>query len=75
MKKIAIVVLCLFLCSNTAFALRCGNNVISVGDLKNEVRVNCGEPISKEVIGYIDRIESETNEGDFEFIFNLFHKA
>ncbi|MCP3940193.1 MAG: DUF2845 domain-containing protein [Desulfobacteraceae bacterium] len=63
MKRIIICIFCLLISTNTAFALRCGNNLISVGDLKNKVRVNCGEPISKEVIGYIDRVESETTNG------------
>ena len=64
MKKIIICILCLWISANTAFALRCGNNLISVGDLKNEVRINCGDPISKEIIGYIDRVESETLNGE-----------
>ncbi len=64
MKKIIIYILCLFLFTNTAYALRCGNNLILVGNLKNEVWVKCGKPISKETIGYIDRIESETTDGE-----------
>ena len=52
----------LFFVTNTAIALtslRFGNELISIGDLKQQVRVKCGEPISKETIGYIDRVESE----------------
>lgn len=44
---------------DTAYALRCGNSLIAVGDLKNEVRLKCGEPYSRDVIGYIDHVESE----------------
>ena len=35
-------------------ALRCGNDLANVGDLKQKVLLACGEPVSKEVIGYID---------------------
>lgn len=63
MKRIPVicmVLLFLFISANTVFALRCGDNLVSVGDLKNEVQLKCGEPKSREVIGYIDRVESET---------------
>jgi hypothetical protein len=63
MKKTIIALLCIVAHAGTAFALRCGNELISVGDLKNEVRVACGEPISKEIIGYVDHVVSETNDG------------
>jgi hypothetical protein len=43
-----------------SFALRCGNNLISIGDLKPQVLLNCGEPKSKEVIGYVDRMDNGT---------------
>lgn len=45
----------LFLVPQLSFALRCGSDLASIGDLKNEVRLACGEPFSKEVIGYIDQ--------------------
>ena len=35
-------------------ALRCGDDLANVGDLKQKVLLACGEPVSKEVIGYID---------------------
>ncbi|MBW1753530.1 MAG: DUF2845 domain-containing protein [Deltaproteobacteria bacterium] len=60
---ISMMMLSLFLTTNTAFALRCGNDLISIGDLKNEVLVKCGEPFSREIIGYIDRVESEYTDG------------
>lgn len=51
------------LTANIAFALRCGNRLISIGDLKNEVLLKCGEPFSKEIIGYMDLVESESING------------
>lgn len=63
-KRLAIIFCFVIMTANSAYALRCGNNLISVGDLKNTVRINCGEPVSKEVIGYIDHVESETKNGD-----------
>lgn len=38
-----------------SFALRCGSQLASVGDLKHAVLMTCGEPLSKEIIGYIDQ--------------------
>lgn len=32
----------------------------SLGNLKHEVRLSCGEPEQTEIIGYIDQIQSET---------------
>ena len=60
MKKLFAIIFLLFFGANTAFAVRCGNNLVSIGDLKNEVLINCGEPFSREIIGYIDQIETET---------------
>jgi hypothetical protein len=38
----------------------CGNGKsASLGDLKQEVRLECGEPERTEVIGYIDKMENE----------------
>ena len=34
-----------------AFALRCGNNIVDVGDSKIEVLAKCGEPTLKEEVG------------------------
>jgi hypothetical protein len=48
---------------NTSFALRCGSDVVDVGDLKIEVQVSCGQPFSKESIGYIDQLRY-TDQGD-----------
>lgn len=61
MKKIlcAAVILAL-LPAASAFALRCGLELAQAGDLKHQVRTACGEPVSHEVIGYID----EERNGD-----------
>ncbi len=40
------------LISPACFALRCGTDLIEKGDLKIQVEEKCGEPISKEVIGF-----------------------
>jgi hypothetical protein len=55
----AVVLSCFLITTTIAHALRCGSNLISLGDLKNEVRVKCGEPKSTEIIGYIDHVENE----------------
>ncbi len=44
-----------FIFPNTSFALRCGSQLASIGDLKHEVLLACGTPYSKEIIGYIDQ--------------------
>ena len=38
-----------------SLALRCGNDLASIGDLKHEVLLACGDPDMREVIGYIDQ--------------------
>ena len=40
------------LSSTTAFAFRCGHDLVEVGDFKYKVLRSCGEPISKEVVAY-----------------------
>ncbi|SCX75213.1 DUF2845 domain-containing protein [Desulfoluna spongiiphila] len=63
LKRIIIALCFILMASAPAFALRYGNNTISVGDSKGAVRMICGEPVSKEILGYIDRVESEKNNG------------
>lgn len=70
MYKIIILlsaVVALFIIPQSSFALRCGNNLASVGDLKNEVLIACGSPFSKEVIGYID----QERDGDRIRVMNI----
>ncbi|WP_231701949.1 DUF2845 domain-containing protein [Halopseudomonas sabulinigri] len=43
--------------SMNAYALRCGTNLVDEGDLKIKVLQACGEPVSREVIGYVDRLQ------------------
>lgn len=38
--------------ANPAFGLRCGNELVGVGDYKFEVLDKCDEPHSKEIVGY-----------------------
>lgn len=62
MNKIkSLVMLSLFILFtvSTATALQYGNELISEGDLKSRVLMICGEPLSRDVIGYIDHVESE----------------
>ena len=56
---LSMVIIVLFLTANTANALRWGNDLASVGDLKIQVLKACGKPVSREIIGYIDHVESE----------------
>jgi hypothetical protein len=49
-----------FILPTASQALRCGSDLIDVGDLKHEVLVKCGTPISREEIGYIDQMTRGT---------------
>jgi hypothetical protein len=49
MKNIAIWILVLNICClNTAFAMKCGHNLVIEGDYKSEVIAKCGDPESIE---------------------------
>lgn len=50
-RRLALLLLCTAL-PLTAQALRCGTHLIQEGDLALQVRDNCGDPISEELIGY-----------------------
>jgi hypothetical protein len=54
MKKVVLIggVLIVFLTTGSAFAFKCGTNLVKTGDKTFEVIKKCGEPISKEVVGY-----------------------
>lgn len=45
-----------------SLALRCGSDLVEVGDLKIKVQLACGEPFSKESVGYIDQIRYTVQE-------------
>ena len=55
-KYVFIAITILIFLPTTSFALRCGSKLVEVGDLKVEVELACGEPLSKEVIGYVDQV-------------------
>ena len=62
MKKFRLILLIVFtslLFPISVTALQFGNELINVGDMKSKIYTSCGEPIIKEIIGYIDHIESE----------------
>ncbi len=50
----------------TSFALRCGSDLAEIGDLKIEVKLACGEPLSKEVIGYVDQVRYKVEKSYYE---------
>lgn len=41
-----------FSAASTAWALRCDNGLVDVGNSHFEVLKTCGAPVSKEVVGY-----------------------
>ena len=47
----AVLVCIAVIAANPALALRCGNNIVDVGDSKIEVLSKCGEPALKEEVG------------------------
>jgi hypothetical protein len=50
-----LLVLALVMLASQAFAadtLRCGSQLISVGDRSSEVLHKCGEPVSRDLLGY-----------------------
>ncbi|MEH6565794.1 MAG: DUF2845 domain-containing protein [Halopseudomonas sp.] len=53
----ACLALTALLSSMNVYALRCGSNLVDEGDLKFKVLQSCGEPVSREVIGYVDRLQ------------------
>lgn len=63
---IVILTLIFLFCSlnalNAAQSIRCGNDLVSIGDFSFRVNEKCGEPISKEVIGYTIK----NNEREFK---------
>ena len=42
----------ILIAATSAFAFRCGNRLVQVGDKTFEIIQKCGEPISKESVGY-----------------------
>jgi hypothetical protein len=54
MKKIlsTLIMVVVFFVTGSANALRCGSDLVNVGDFKYEVLERCGEPNSKEIVGF-----------------------
>ena len=50
-KSVMYLLIFLFLLTSTAYAFRCGNGLVRIGDTKYEVISLCGEPVAKEFIG------------------------
>jgi hypothetical protein len=64
MKRVLGAVILLFLMTTEAFALRCGNKLVDIGDRKIEVLEKCGKPVfvenwQEEVIVYRGRLERQ----------------
>jgi|SRR5512134_430668 hypothetical protein len=53
---------CTFLLPSISLAMRCGNNLVDVGDTKIEVLSKCGEPTLKEDIGEDTTIENDSRD-------------
>jgi len=58
----AVLVCIVFVAASPALALRCGNNLVDVGDTKIEVLAKCGEPALKEEVGEDFTRESDSRE-------------
>jgi hypothetical protein len=62
--ELKLILLCavttIFIFPNASHALRCGSDLVDVGDLKQEILLKCGTPVSKEEIGYIDQMTEGT---------------
>ena len=62
--RLPILISILFIFTTTALyadsLINCKTgNSASVGDLKQEVRLSCGEPERTEIIGYIDKMQDQ----------------
>lgn len=51
MKTLCVILFVIVFLINAAFALRCGSNLITAGDLQIRVLQYCGEPASK-IVSY-----------------------
>lgn len=47
-----LLILCLTATAANASTLRCGSQLIGVGDRMFEVQRKCGEPVARDVLGY-----------------------
>lgn len=46
MLRLSVCLILLFALTESAYALRCGNNLIAYGDYIEEVRAHCGDPLA-----------------------------
>ena len=60
--RTAFLICVLLVAASPALALRCGNNIVDVGDTKIEVLSKCGEPTLKEEVGEDFTRESDSRE-------------
>ena len=49
---VMLVVVFIFMTSTDGLAFRCGSHLVNTGDKSFEVSQKCGDPISKETVGY-----------------------
>lgn len=59
----ALAILSLSLVTSSAYALRCGTDLVLVGDRAHEVREHCGEPVS--VIATTDEVTTFASVGRY----------
>lgn len=58
MKMPALALLCLLFAGPlNAGSLRCGSQLVSTGDSIQEVADKCGEPVSRDFLGYRERLD------------------
>lgn len=53
----------IFLASDPAHALRCGNRLVKEGMYDSEVKAICGQPVSERSLGYVLRSDIERPHG------------
>ena len=58
-RLVCILVLLLSTGLTSLYAFRCGRELVDIGDHAAEVRAKCGEPMSREMIGYTLTLDQE----------------
>ena len=70
-EKLSLVLLLLLTAPGIyADSMRCGNSLISIGDIKAEILIKCGEPMTKETIA----IEENTEYAELALKYPLLYK-
>jgi hypothetical protein len=57
-----VAAICIISALNPVTAEYCGSKLIAVGESMHRIKLICGEPISKEIIGEIQSIEGNIKE-------------